>query len=308
MDRAFDFPLKHSIASLNQLLDRATFDKIYERDAGALMPKCTMYRVNVFETQRNLFSQYPGASSILEKIVNSAPRRTLKTRSWLIGNVQEISKGVLYFRFGRERSLKKTVWLDDHFDDVEDKDMPYCHIFINTDIEYFSISHNPRVGSSIPSIVRQLHSLFRETEEAKQFSLEFEFRPIKNPTDFIDRLKAAKIVRRFWFTVARPNVADAGQATRDLERFTKDMGGRKAKTQIEGNAINIESAVQLSKVAASNGQDAGASFRERRATRWTRTSIGKNNIEYVESDEALKNDQVRIVSDMAALYRKTRGQ
>jgi len=264
-----------------------------------------MYRINIFPTQMNLLEKYPGASEVLENIVRSSPRRQLKTRTWLIGNIGDVGKDFIYFRFGRDRTFKKTIWAKDHFDDVEDYETPYCHILLNFKLEYFLVSQNSRVASSIPSIVRQLNSLFSSTEIANQFGLEFEFRPVRNSVEFVDRLKRARIVKRFWFTVSRPNVSDAGQATRDLEKFTRDLGGTKSRLSTEGN-IDRDDAVNLAKVAASNGQDAGAVFKVGRERRWTRSSIGKNNVEFGESEEALKNDQVRIAAELAARYRETR--
>jgi hypothetical protein len=269
------------------------------------MPRNTLFRINITARQTNLLAKYPGASSVLRQIVESSPRRELKTRVWLLGNVTKLTNDMSYFRFGRRRSIKKPEWDVDHFVDKEDTDAPYSHIYINFNLEYFSISHNSDVSSSIDAAVRQLRFLFESTNLARDFDLEFEIRPVRNPTEFVDRLRKARLVRRFWFTVARPNIIDVGQVTRDLEKLTRDLGGIKTKAQTEGN-INVEDAVELTRVAASNGQEAGASFRGPRDRRWTRASLGRNNIEFTESDEVLRSEKERVATQVAKYYRDTR--
>lgn len=270
------------------------------------MPKNTMFRINISHLQLNAFSPYPGAPAILRRIIEESPRRKLRTRVWLLGNVTQIDAHTVYFRFGRMRSVRRADWDQDHFVDVQDTDAPYCHVYLNTELEYFSISHNTSVSSSIVNVVRQLRYLFESSQVAKDFELEFEIRPIRNPVEFVERLRRARIVRRFWFTVARPNVLDVNQVTRDFENFTKSIGGRQTKAQTEGS-INIDDAVELSRVAASNGQDAGASFRGARDRKWVRASVGRNNIEFSESEDALQNEKVRISADLHRRYRGARG-
>lgn len=131
---------------------------------------------------------------------------------------------------------------------------------------------------------------------------------IKDPTEFILKLRSAYQVSKFWVTVKRPNPLDANREfAQPTSRVLEAIGGNESKTEWTGSALNVQQDLVADIVhsAATTGGSAGATIKGTSTARLVKISI-KSNVARFGTAANLLIQQIFL--DIQAQYRYVRGR
>jgi hypothetical protein len=223
-----------------------------------------LFRIKVFPpAQSSLFEVDATPQGILVQTIKSLPEAEFRTgKTWHVGNVTEVDQDSLYFRIGRTSKATIEVYDNGRFLDQEFDTSPYTHIFLEIELEVCAIASKRKLARTTDRMARQLAKLLNRSNRAREFGAKFEINMINDPEDFISRLKSAYSVEKFWLTFTRPNSIDVEEDyIKPMERLLSAATGDRGKTEIKGPDLDDDVLEQLSRSAASTGDNAGASIR-----------------------------------------------
>ena len=269
-----------------------------------------LFRIKVFPSQQlTIFESPKSRSEILELAINSLPSAELrKGHIWHIGNIVRIDEAGLYFRVGRISKSTIEIYQDGNFLDTEFETAPYTHVFSDIKLEIFAIAKKGRLSPKTLGIANKLNSLLNESKIAKNINVKFEISDLVDPEDFITHLKKAYSISKFWFTFSRPNAFDVDEDfIKPAQKLVEETNSNIGKAQLEGDNLNSDILVELTRSAASTGSDAAAWVKKEETEKPIKKHLKRKNPvliyeEEVEEDSKKKNLMDRI----RELYHKIR--
>jgi hypothetical protein len=185
---------------------------------------------------------------------------------WRIANVTPFQPEVIYFRLGRERriDLPQTDETGD-FVDFDAQYVPNTHVYLDLSNQICAIARQPKLAQTPAGFAGALGRILSASQTAQVNYITFDAAPIKEPSDFILRIRNAAVVRKLWVVTRRPNPFDAEEDfLKPTSRVLEGIGADKAKTQWEGEGLNVGApeTERIVRGAAATGGDAGATITE----------------------------------------------
>lgn len=227
------------------------------------MPDFQLFRVGVHPSkQRRLFGEERTPAQMLTDRIHSLPSAELrKGHIWHIGNVHAIDDAGMYFRVGRTLRATVEVYQDGNFVDEEFEAAPYTHVVLDIRLEVCAIARKTKLAARALGIAHQFSRLLNWEGDSGGLEAKFEITEIKDPDDFIIHLRKAQVISKFWATFSRPNPFDADEDFfKPVQRLLAESNGDRGKTEIEGMSLQPDRLVELTRSAASTGNDAGATL------------------------------------------------
>lgn len=267
-----------------------------------------IFRIKVFPpAQTKLFEADKTPQQILVEAISGLPEAESRAGLiWHIGNVSQIDDSSLYFRIGRTSKSTFEVYNDGRFVDEEFETSPYTHVVLDTELEVCGIARKRKLARTTNGIARQLARLLNQSVRARAIGARFEISMINDPEDFITRLKGAYAIEKFWMTFTRPNAIDVEEDyIKPMERLLSEAEGRRGKTELEGADLEVEVLEQLSRSAASTGDDAGASIRPEPEVK-IRVSLRGNAVDIAQDSIDTEDDKMTIIERLRARYESIR--
>jgi hypothetical protein len=307
----------HPAADVHFLLPGASGLRIHvrHRPEGGKVNSITftMFRITVHR-DRNLplLPVTQPAPEILRHALVELASPTDARMRWRIGNLSPIDTSAFYFCFGRtgQTNLPQT---NDAGDFVEQKHAvaPFAHVVVDTTLEVCAIAKSPKLSPHVETVGRALSINLCRSEFVKQALAEIELATIKDPQEFLDKLRSAHSVRRFWVTVRRPNPFDVeADFVRPTSKIVESLGANEAKTEWVGDTLNVEQdqVEEIVKSAAACGGDSGATVRTSETARTSRIGMKWNAgvFSIMYGDEILL--RVEALNKLRSVYQKIRGR
>lgn len=269
-----------------------------------------LFRIKVYPSNQISFLEPPKTpSEILQDVIFSVPSAELrKGMIWHIGNVSIIEEGGLYFRIGRTTKSTLEIYEDGNFDEQEFDTAPYTHVILDTRIEVCAIAKKPKLSPKTMGIANQFVRLLNESKRTQQIEASFDIDEINDPTDFIDHLRQAFSVSKFWVTFSRPNAFDVNEDfVKPTQKLLVDSNGEKGKTEVEGDNLNTESLEDIARSAASTGNDATAWLQPSETSQKIIKRLKGNPIIVRQEDVADPEHKMMILRHIRENYKRVRG-
>lgn len=212
-----------------------------------------------------LFSNLADKPRLLHAAVLERPFGPWGRTHWAVGNTSTIDDGAIYFRI--YRAGKMLVAQPDQRGDIVEKEVeaaPNTHVLIDLTNQVCAIAAAPRLAGKPDSIARGLERLLNSTDALRDNYAEARASAIKDPQDFIQRLRAAHRAHTLWVEERRPNPIDVKGLAKSLSATVESFRAEKVRAQWRGEALDASSQEVEDLVRATNiaGGDAGARIQE----------------------------------------------
>lgn len=271
-----------------------------------------LFRIRVFlSPQRYLYAEEPTRQQMLREAIESLPSGEFRRGLiWHIGNVTPIDEKALYFRVGRRSKEKLEIFdeRDGRFEDQEFQTAPYTHAIVDVELELCAIAKKTRLSPTTTGIARQLGRLLKESKKAAEFEADFDIDEVKDPEDFIDHLRSAYSISKFWVTFSRPNAWDTDRDfIKPMQQCVEAANGKKGKAELKGDNLDTEILEKITRSAAATGDDAGASLKLGQGQKEIRKQLRGSLVSISREDVADHHQRFTLLIRMRELYRKVRG-
>ena len=237
-----------------------------------------LFRIQIYEKQQGtLFRREYSRSEVLRDTIRSLPTVELRRgKVWQIGNIQELDEFAFYFRVGRISTSHVQIWDKGNFIDAELEAAPYSHAIVDTNLEVCAVQRNSTLAPTARGIASQFNKLLNRSTVALNQGIIFETSGISDPEDFIAQLRQAQVITRFSVTFSRPNAWDIADYAKPFQALLEEAKGHTGKTELKGKELNAEPLEELTRSAASTGNNASVTMRDRDGYRVTRQLVGGN--------------------------------
>ena len=269
-----------------------------------------LFRIKVYPSKQiSLLEPPKKPSEILKEIIISLPSAELRRGMiWHIGNLSIIGKGGLYFRIGRTTKSTLEIYENGNFDEQEFDTAPYTHVILDIWLEVCAIAKKPKLSPKTTGIAHQFVRLLNASKRTRQIGASFDIDEINDPTDFIDHLRQAFSVSKFWVTFSRPNAFDVNEDfVKPTQKLLEDSNGEKGKTELEGDNLNTESLEDIARSAASTGNEATAWLQPNETSQKIIKRLKGNPIIVMQEDVADPEHRMKILQIIREKYKKVRG-
>jgi hypothetical protein len=246
-----------------------------------------LFRLKVYPaSQTSLFRPEQTRAHILRAAVVALPFAELKRGNvWHVGNVSVIDDHGLYFRVGRTSRSTLALYQDGTFIDTEFETAPYTHVVLDTVLEVCAIAKKTHLSPTTKGIANRFARLLNEAGRAEEVRATFEIDEISDPEDFITHIREAYSILRFWITVSRPNPFDENEDfVKPYQKLLIESNAYKGKAEIEGSDLKSEILEELTRSAASTGNDAGATLVSHGEERKVRKRLRGNAVNVAQED------------------------
>jgi hypothetical protein len=247
---------------------------------------------------------------LLIQAINEKPGiDTKEGYSWHIGNTSSLDNRYGSFAIGR-----KTLTALPHYD-IEKKDFvesmsetsPYTMIYFDSVIGLLGIKRNYHLAPRESSIAKKIEQLLASTAIIRRSMTYVEVDAIKDPMSFINKLRNAYSIKKFTVTFGGPNPFDADEIFhKPMSIYLQEAEGKEGKTIIDGENLNAETLVQMTRSVAATGNNAVARFRNSANEKIISASLRDNPAKIVISQEMI--DEEKINQKLIAEYTKVRNQ
>lgn len=269
-----------------------------------------LFRIKVRPSHQGvLFDQQKSPSEILQEVVLSLPSAEFrKDMIWHIGNVTSIDKNGLYFRVGRTSKSKIEIYHNGNFVDQQFETAPYTHVLLDIHYEIVAIAKKTKLSPTTAGIARQFVRLLIESEKNRVLRAIFEIGQINDPKDFVDHLRRAYAISKFWISFTRPNPFDANKDfIVPMEKLLNESNGEKGKTELIGKNLSADKLEELARSAASTGDDAGAVLQPEGDSKRIRKQLKGNAVIVPWEDLSDDTEKHSLLQTIRDIYHRIKG-
>lgn len=262
----------------------------------------------IFPAQLGLFAQEPNRAELLRQAIKEISSAELrKGITWHIGNVEVIGEHGLYFRLGRTTQTTVEVFAEGQFLDQEFETAPYTHAMINVDLEVCAIAKKTKLSPTTSGIARRLARLLQGSPPAVKAEVTIEVDEINDPEDFIQHLRNAYAISKFavWFSL--PNPWDVQEDfIRPVQKLVRESNGRQGKTELKGESLNSSVLEDISRSAATTGDDAIAEITMAAGEKRIKKRLRGNPVILTQEDMANIEEKKGFFDRLSELYQRIR--
>lgn len=273
------------------------------------MIRFQLFRLKLY-IQQNLFNNDLDRSALLKRVISSKPSAELRVGyTWHIGNLEDLDEQSAYFALGRTTRSMLELYDDKAKDFVigEYPESPYTHAFIDYHLQVVAIAYKPRLAPYTKTIGKQLEKLLSEQEPIKDAEATVRVAPLVDPRDFLEHLKVAIAVDKYWAEVSLPNPFDShADWEQPFQRLLRSAKGSKGKTQIQGENLDRHVLEEITRAAAVTGNDVSARMKDspRGRFRTRRLKGAAVVLDYDETEEGATRQS--FVEDIRETYQHLR--
>jgi len=229
--------------------------------------------------------------------------------SWHIGNIKLLDNRHGSFAIGRRTPTTLSHFDSEKKDFVESmsETSPYTTIYFDSDIGLLGIKRNYHLAPRESSIAKKIEQLLVSTIIVRRSMTYVEIDAIKDPMSFIKKLRNAYSIKKFTVTFGGPNPFDADEFFhKPMSIYLQEAEGKEGKTIIDGENLNAETLVQMTRSVAATGNNAIARFRNSANEKIISASLRDNPAKIVVSHEMI--DEEKINQKLVAEYTRVRNQ
>lgn len=268
-----------------------------------------MFRVKVLlPTQRSLFNSMTRAS-ILRKCIECQPEGALWGGiNWHLGDVEALDENAYYFRFGKTTKATLEMFQDGHFEDAEFPTSPYTHAFIDVAIGVAAIAKKTELGRTPNTLGNQLARLLNSCDIVVQAGAKIEVAVIQDPEDFIQYIRSAYRISKFWMTFSLPNPWDANEDfVQPAQKALAQTKGEEGKVEMKGEDLQHEPLEEFARSAATTGDKASIKMQESQEAEFVTKRLQSGAVTIVQDEVSEPEEKLSLLELLRETYRKIRG-
>jgi len=246
---------------------------------------------------------------LLQAIKEKPDIDTKEGYSWRIGNINSLDNRYGSFAIGRKTPTPLPYFDSEKKDFVESmsETSPYTMIYFDSVIGLLGIKRNYHLAPRESSIAKKIEQLLTSTAIVRRSMTYVEIDAVKDPMSFINKLRNAYSIKKFTVTFGGPNPFDADEIFhKPMSIYLQEAEGKEGKTIIDGENLNAETLVQMTRSVAATGNNAIARFRNSASEKIISASLRDNPAKIVVSQEMI--DEKKINQKLIEEYTKVRNQ
>jgi len=231
-----------------------------------------LFRVKFIRpAQTLLLSDNRTSSELFHDALLEKPSAELRSGFlWHIGNVVQIDDRGGAFAIGRttNTTLSKYDEEQGNFVEEDSEESPYTVCLYDLQIGFIAIKKKTKLLPTTEGIARQLAKLLNQTEPVKANEIEVRIDAIPDPFNFIARIQSAQFLKRFTAHFTGPNPFDADELfQKPLSVYCQAIQGETGSVITEGESLDSETAIAVTRSVAATGNEASARIIEREGAR-----------------------------------------
>lgn len=205
---------------------------------------------------------------IFESIIGEKPSYEFREGyQWHIGNVEKINDDSGYFAIGRTTSSILAKYDEESKNFIEEMydDSPYTHVLFNTNLGLIAIARKNKLAPTTYGISRKIEKMFELTKIVKDSGVEVDIDIIRDPKDFLSKIRKSYAIKKYTASFGGPNPFDADDYfQKPMSIYLKEANGKKGKTIIEGDDLDHAVVEKVTVAIAATGNDASARIQQQK--------------------------------------------
>ncbi len=276
------------------------------------MPAFYLFRLKTYRSkQRPLFSKEVSKKKFIESLIFQKPSLEIrKGYVWHIGNVKKINDQGLFFALGRTTKSSKGQYDEKSGDflEISDQESPFTYAVYDLRYSVIAISFKSKLSPTSGGIARSLQKLLNDHQYTRENEIRIEIAEISDPEGFISQMLSAYSVIGFTMEFTEPNPFDVEKDFHEpMEKLLEETGGEQGKTNIQGEDLDKQILEELTRSAASTGNDASARIRKEKGMRPVTRHMKGDLVHLVIDDQEITEQADNILSKTRQMYLAVRG-
>lgn len=269
----------------------------------------SLFRVKFIKpSQKSLFNEKITPNELLKSSVFEKPSAELRAGyQWHIGNVQLFNDSQGYFAIGRTTvaSIEKFDEVSGNFIKEDTEESPYTHCVFDSLIGFIGIAKKPNLSQTTKGIANRLEELLSLTDGVLKNNIIVEVRPIPDPDGFLKSIIEAYKVYSYTATFRGPNPFDADEHfQKPLAVYLSAANGQKGKATINGDDLNREVLIEVTRSTAATGNEASARVQKNKNQKTITVNLRGDPIKR-RYDEKYHHPEI-VINDLKNQYMKVR--
>ncbi|MBS1725134.1 MAG: hypothetical protein JST51_00320 [Armatimonadetes bacterium] len=267
------------------------------------MVEFKLYRIKVTQAKQvGLFTEDGRPEFLMNRIYrlfeNPNPRR-----GWVVGNFSRISEHRLLFRIGRLSTHIAEYFEGGQFRLTEDNTHVSTTMLVDVKLGLLLLASRSELATD-ETILRSFSKMLREQSDVDLEGIDFIFGPIRDPKEFVRKIKDAFSVRSLSVSFSKPNPPDTVKWIKLAEQIATETGARTGRVTLEGADMDRNVLEEIANSAARTGDAVDARIQNAQGEHIRKISADKNILS-VQTGEHLTEEDVNLAlnraSDMAGL-------
>lgn len=221
--------------------------------------KFTLFRLICTESyEQSLLQDGKNSRDSLFEVLQQQPSGAVREGyTWHVGNMTEVSPDYLWFRFGRTSHLFLPQYDEDNkmFIDEESEQAPYTIVLVDMLYQVAAIAHKQQLLADVSSIANTLQTVLNIGLRSLQSSKKIDILELYDQEDIIKFIQSAYIISEISFEVGKKNNWDVDEhVQRPHETLLELTHGEKSTTAIEGENLNKDAAIRITRSVGAKGR------------------------------------------------------
>jgi hypothetical protein len=205
-------------------------------------------------------------SEIFKKVIMERPSIEFREGyQWHIGNIEEINESTGYFAVGRTTTsiMEKYDLATKNFIEELYDASPYTHVLYDLNIGIIAIARKSKLAPTTMGISSKIERMFSITDTIISSGIDVDIDIIRDPRDFLDKIRRSYAIKKFTASFGGPNPFDADDYfQKPMSIYLRESNGKYGKTIIEGDDLDHGVVEKVTVAIAATGNDASARIQE----------------------------------------------
>lgn len=228
-----------------------------------------LYRIKFIKpAQVSLFDPGLTPRELFERGLDEKPYVELRQNNiWHIGNIEHITADAGRFAVGRitKAPVEKYDEGTGDFREVVDDSGPYTFVYFDAGFGVLGIGRKSRVANDVDSIASKIERLMQSTTHVTNNQIVVRVDKIRDPENFVQKIRGAYAVKKFKANFTGPNPVDADELfQKPLSYYCQQLNGDQGSVSVAGQLLNQDAVIAVAKSTAATGNAASAVILEDR--------------------------------------------
>lgn len=222
-----------------------------------------LFRVKfIRDHQKNIFDDGATPEQIFINAIKEKPSIKLpRGGEWKLSNLENIGIHGGKFAVGRitQANTDKYDYSSDEFIETKDQQGPFATIYFDSRLGVVAIEEKSKVNSKVDATAKRLHDLLNQSDAVSNRMIKCRVQELRDPDDFIKKIKESTRVLSLRSTFTGPNPVDADDYfQKPLEVYADKSKADRGVIQIFGSNLDKEVVIAVARTNAATSNDASA--------------------------------------------------
>jgi hypothetical protein len=144
------------------------------------------------------------------------------------------------------------------FNDAMNDEAIYTTVIFDCERRLFGIAKKSDLSSDVNSISKKIEILLQESNVAKNSMKKITINEVKDPDDFLDKLRGAYKIKNLKIKFNNNNSLVSDELSNNLSDYCTQMSAEKGVIEVTGNAISLKYAESIIKYSMNSNNEISA--------------------------------------------------